>query len=304
MKTAVVLVTYNRIELLKKALETYENQTRLPDFLVVVDNASGDGTGAFLDEWKKTGDIPKTVLKLSKNMGGAGGYAAGIEYASDLDCDFIFIADDDAFAKQDMIEKAMSFYEKLPDRDKAETAALCTAVYSGDVIAAEHRRVTVRSFLNIYHKDAPKKLYEQESFEIDELSFVGSFLKKDAVKKAGLPLKEYFISYDDTEYSLRLGKFGIIRCVPGSVMYHDTPPGDGRISWRNYYVQRNCLDLIKRHYPKRYYYFKVAADYLRRTTFISALVKGRNSGERELFRDAITDSLHDNISVSSRYRPG
>ena len=54
MKIAAVIVTYNRLYLLKEVLEAFDNQTRVPDYIIIVNNASTDGTEAFLEEWKKT----------------------------------------------------------------------------------------------------------------------------------------------------------------------------------------------------------------------------------------------------------
>ncbi len=48
-----VIVTFNRLEKLKKALASYEKQTLLPEYIIVVDNASNDGTKEYLEEWKK-----------------------------------------------------------------------------------------------------------------------------------------------------------------------------------------------------------------------------------------------------------
>lgn len=46
-KIGAVIVTFNRIEKLKKALFSYESQTVVPDILIVVDNHSNDGTHEF-----------------------------------------------------------------------------------------------------------------------------------------------------------------------------------------------------------------------------------------------------------------
>ena len=50
MKFGVVLVTYNRLDKLKIALECYEKQKYLPKNIIVVNNASTDGTKEFLDK--------------------------------------------------------------------------------------------------------------------------------------------------------------------------------------------------------------------------------------------------------------
>ena len=51
-KIAAVVVTYNRLNKLKKALLSYENQLHKPDYMIIVDNASNDGTPEWLNEWQ------------------------------------------------------------------------------------------------------------------------------------------------------------------------------------------------------------------------------------------------------------
>lgn len=53
MEICVVLVTFNRLNCLKKALDEFEKQTYLPKRLIVVNNSSTDGTAEYLSEWKK-----------------------------------------------------------------------------------------------------------------------------------------------------------------------------------------------------------------------------------------------------------
>ena len=90
-RTVAVVVTYNRRELLLESLAAVQGQTRPPDAVVVVDNASTDGSGdAVRDAFP---DV--RLLALTVNTGGAGGFAAGIRAAQELDADAIWLMDDD-----------------------------------------------------------------------------------------------------------------------------------------------------------------------------------------------------------------
>lgn len=68
MNVIAVVVTYNRLELLKRNLSCLRRQTVPLTTLVVVDNGSTDGTGAWLDEQEDVKTIHQT------NVGGAGGF--------------------------------------------------------------------------------------------------------------------------------------------------------------------------------------------------------------------------------------
>ena len=74
MKIAAVIVTYNRLDMLKEVLDAFDNQIKQPDYLIVVNNASTDNTSEFLELWSKRGSISKIVITTSENIGGSGGF--------------------------------------------------------------------------------------------------------------------------------------------------------------------------------------------------------------------------------------
>ena len=75
-----VVVTYERLPLLREALTAVLAQSRRPDAVVVVDNASSDGTAA-----AAAAEFPSVdLLRLQVNTGGAGGFSAGLDRAPTL----------------------------------------------------------------------------------------------------------------------------------------------------------------------------------------------------------------------------
>ena len=82
MNVAAVVVTFNRLEKLKKVLASLEAQTRLPEQLIIVNNASTDDTASYLDEYEKNFSLKDkvkiTIVTLPENAGGAGGFSAGM----------------------------------------------------------------------------------------------------------------------------------------------------------------------------------------------------------------------------------
>lgn len=105
MNVIAVVVTYNRLELLKRNLSCLRRQTVPLTTLVVVDNGSTDGTGAWLDEQEDVKTIHQT------NVGGAGGFYTGMEYARRADADWIWCMDDDVFPRRIV----WSSYWRTPD---------------------------------------------------------------------------------------------------------------------------------------------------------------------------------------------
>ncbi|HEX6568945.1 MAG TPA: glycosyltransferase, partial [Acidimicrobiales bacterium] len=90
-RVVAVVVTWNRRLLLQESLTALAAQTHAPAQVVVVDNASTDGTSDLLRESYEHLD----VVNLAENTGGAGGFAAGIERALTHEPDLVWLLDDD-----------------------------------------------------------------------------------------------------------------------------------------------------------------------------------------------------------------
>ena len=89
---AVVIVTYNRAEVLVGCLDGLAIQTSPPDAVFVVDNASGDHTAEVL---QGRTDLPLRIVRTEQNLGGAGGFHLGVGLAYDAGFDRIWLMDDD-----------------------------------------------------------------------------------------------------------------------------------------------------------------------------------------------------------------
>ena len=114
----VVIVTYNRKEKLKKALKAYDQQIFLPCEIIVVNNASTDGTNEILDRWKSENSIySKVVIDSKYNVGGSGGFYLGEKRALHDNISWIMIADDDAYQDTDYIKKIYAYINSYKDKE-------------------------------------------------------------------------------------------------------------------------------------------------------------------------------------------
>lgn len=86
-----VVVTHRRPDELATSLDVLTTQSRLPDHLIVVDNAPDDRVRDLVAGQP----IPTTYLASRRNLGGAGGFALGILHALALGADWVWLADDD-----------------------------------------------------------------------------------------------------------------------------------------------------------------------------------------------------------------
>lgn len=305
MNVAVVLVTFNRLKSLKKALEKYERQTRKPKYILVVDNASQDGTAEFLQEWKNENikGISKNVVFSHKNLGGSGGFALGIKEASSFDCEFLFLADDDAMAEPDMLEKLNKGYVTLLNAGKTNISAFCTAIYNFDKHEYLHRCKVKKGLFGIKFFGIPEKYYNRQFFQVDILTFVGACISKSAIKVIGNVKTDYFIYYDDSDYSMRLNQVGDIYCIPASVMHHDI--GNNRIaSWKAYYDTRNWINLVKNYFSKYELFCTIFKTYIKRCSIVAKIARDRSKKFRKMCLKAIKDGLNDNLGINNEYKPG
>lgn len=301
MDIGVVLVTYNRREKLIKALECYEKQIFLPTYILIVDNCSTDGTQDILSSWKETpSGYKKEVIFLDKNAGGSGGYYIGMEAAAKKDAEWIWLADDDAYPRQDALQKLNDYYEKLSEEKKAKTAALCSAVYNNGKIHAGHRNRLKLSKFKCTIEAVDESEYKKP-FRLDVFSYVGACIKKEALLRAGFVERDYFIYSDDREHSLRIRKEGYILCIPESIIDHDTPPfRPNEINWKRYYGKRNDFLMIRKHFPGRYFVLR----YIRRYLEDVSVFSGNDRELKKILRAAYWDALRGKKGMHSVYKPG
>ncbi len=301
MTIGAVIVTYNRLEKLKKCLESYEAQSHPPHCVLVIDNASTDGTKEFLDRWAadtSEAGIKRMLVHSPENRGGAGGFSEGLRLMANQEVDWIWVADDDAYPMPQCLENISSFYGSLPEREAERTAAIAAKVIGRDgEISLLHRRRLKCSWL--WMKEVPLGEEQiQAPAEIDIFSFVGVAIKKKAVHRAGLPEASYFIYFDDSEYALRMKRAGTCLCLPDAVILHDSKEAEiVKYSWKNYYMFRNKLYMYKRHFPARYYYTEICRLVFMILRYYNCVASWKQFGR------AVADAQRDRMGPDARYQP-
>lgn len=216
------VLTRDRKELLVEGVRALLAQTRPVDTIVVFDNASGDGTYDRLADEGLLEDSRIHYHRSEINLGSAGGYARGLEFALAEGPDWIWTMDDDAEPAPDALERLLASPWAADNR----TIALAGTVVRPDGTIETLHRCRLRRFsVPIAPSEYPA------SPVVDLCSFVGMLVRASAVRAAGLPRPEFFIAYDDAEWSLRLREHGAIRLIAASTMTHKIQMG-GRSATR------------------------------------------------------------------------
>jgi hypothetical protein len=313
MNCGVVIVTYNRLELLKECVDCVRKASIPFSHIIIVDNCSTDGTKEYLEQLS----FPElTVLHQTKNLGGAGGFYQGLKEAQGLDLDWVLIIDDDAMIAPDYMEVLLQEADREHKGSRgmpAAVMALAGSVWTDGRLDLTHRRRVISRWL-FMEQPVPAEAYKkQRTFNCDCASFCGLVISGQVLKQIGLPRQEYFIWMDDTEYCLRLKPFGGILVVPAAKLNHKTVIPKHRDSllkrttWRHYYGYRNRYDTAKIHFGSISAFF-VAMEYHVLTLFSRCMMLRSDTKEKgrfnvQMIQDALSDGKAGRLGQNARYHP-
>ena len=241
----------------------------------------------------------KIILTMESNMGGSGGFYAGIKKAMEQEADWIWVSDDDAYLKDDALKQASDYLEEQPDLDKI--SAICGKVIKNGKMDINHGKYYYKKGIRICEAYIPAEMYEKKEFEMGSFTYVGTIMNKKKLLEAGLPNKDYFIYWDDLEHGIRMRKAGKIIGVPGIVAYHDVGEEGSGINWKLYYSYRNMIDTYRKHF------FGVCYDYfclkIRVKIFLNHIT-GHKKLELNILEEAFKNARQQKFGLHPVYRPG
>ena len=240
VQVAAVVVAHDRRKLLAEALTALGAQSRPPDVLIVVDNASSDGTPDMVRDRFPYVDL----VALPYNTGGAGGFAAGIAEAMRRDVGAVWLLDDDAVPEPQALEALLAARAGYPAPHRPTLVASRVLWTDGRPHPMNTpRRKPAASAAELAAAEAVGCV------PVRSASFVSVLLDAAVIRERGLPVADYFLWNDDFEYTTRLlrGRRGLL--CPASVVVHktrafgaiDADPGE-----RFYFEVRNKLWLFTR----------------------------------------------------------
>src|SRR5258707_4479496 len=211
-RVTAVVVTYNRRQLLLEALAAVHAQTRVPDAVIVVDNASTDDTAAAV-----RAHYPSARLaELAHNTGGAGGFAYGMALALAGGADLVWLMDDDTVPGPDALRAMLEARGSHPGRPPALVASR--------VLWTDGRahRMNTRRTKPCATKAERLAAAAAGCLPVRSASFVSILVDAGECRRRGLPQADYFLWNDDFEFTTRLlrGNAGLL--CPASVVVHKT----------------------------------------------------------------------------------
>ncbi len=242
MKVLAAVVTHNRRVLLARCLDALAAQTLAPDAVLVIDNASSDGTAEMLAR--------RPVITIAQdNVGSAGGWARAIAYAQAQRYDAVWLMDDDGF----------------PDG-----GALCALVPAlGDGVACASSVVLCEEDAGRFvfpfpmldrHGDPVLLALTRKCARLEQLAprcpdgtypfahlFNGALISMAAVRSVGNVDPGWFMFGDEVDFYHRLRRFGAVISVLAAVHRHPDVAGRGYTPAKVYYYVKNTLILNARY---------------------------------------------------------
>jgi len=239
---ASVTVLRNPGALLRRHLEALLQQSRPLDEVIMVDNASTDGTRELLQR-----EYPQvTFLPLPENTGVGGGFSAGLSDAVAKKHDWVWIFDQDSTPATDALEELLAAL-RLDNEFRRTAGVLASLSVDSETGIPSFGSLWKDRFVRVpsHSRLASKCL-------VDSVISSGSLVRREVVEKVGLPRADFFMDFVDHEYNLRIRRQGYtIAVIPRSVLHHTLGKprlvkilGSTRLwsqqpAWRHYYMSRN-----------------------------------------------------------------
>ena len=200
MKILAYVHTYNDADAIDIAIDALCQQTFPIPEILLVDNASTDGT---LDR-----PYPNkvTIIRNSENLGTSGAVATGMKYALDHGYDWIYILDADSAPGPEAVENLVRCYQNLSPELQASTWWLSSLLKEADSGYIHHGCVFTQRGIEMVDPPCQARYYRCHTN-----MWTGSLYRLDAAKKVGLPDPNYVLDWGDVIY----GYEGMLRGYTG-----------------------------------------------------------------------------------------
>ena len=248
MRVLTLIIAFNDAAVIEQALDGLRRQTRPSDAIMIVDNASTDGSlGKYSSE-------TVTVIRNTNNLGPSGAVGIGFNHAFAHAFDWTWVLDADSVPEPEALEILLAFFDRLPDSQREQVCFVAgwPLTASGGV------------------KQHPMSL-EKPTLEVIPLTSTGDFTRCDctlwsgalyrmaAAARVGLPTADYVADMGEIEYGFRARQLGFTSyIVHNSVIRQDVGRDPGVVTrvyrfgpmslilfqtspWRSYYSVRNKI---------------------------------------------------------------
>lgn len=258
-KIAALVVTYNRLPLLKEVIDELRKQTYSNMDIIVVNNGSTDDTSSWL---KQQNDI---ITINQSNTGGAGGFNTGMRHIAEHDYDACWLMDDDVICSPNALEELLYAIQKNDN-----IGFVCSKVIGIDGTPMNVPMVDQRKRGNNYQNWMD--YLDCQMVGVEACTFVSVLIPTRVIKEVGLPYKEYFIWGDDSEYTTRITrKYQAFLAAKSVVIHKRAIQGDLRFDTEDNPIRIKNFFYYFRNQTHYAYLYRGYLMYLKRIIIVTLL---------------------------------
>ncbi|WP_150051627.1 glycosyltransferase family 2 protein [Methylomonas rhizoryzae] len=242
-----IMVNWNGKEFLPASVSSVLNELApINGQLLLVDNASSDGSVEYI----KANFPSVEILQHAENLGGAGGFSAGMRVAlTRPEIEYVWLLDNDVIVEKGALGPLIDCLD-----------AHVSAGAVGSQICLYHDRNTVQEIggeispwlgaLRQNFSCQPRVPAETNPYQVGYLAACSVLIRRSCLAQVGT-FADLFVFYDDVEWGLRAKKAGwTLWAVPASVIRHNYSETKPIVPWREYYRKRNRLAMLAVYPPK------------------------------------------------------
>ncbi|SDA96335.1 Glycosyltransferase, GT2 family [Algoriphagus alkaliphilus] len=227
---AVLLVTFNRHELLCQILRSIQEFNWQVSNFIIVDNGSEDETSLILKEFESS--LSLSIISQNENIGHGAGLAVGLDYlkANLPSLEYVVFLEDDSIPTAGYLDFLLA---------KIQNSTYTMISSSGSLVSLGKRKKLIPS--------------DTEILAADFAIFDGAIVRFQDLLKVGFPVRDWFMMFDDFEYCYRIRKSGFSIGVVANPYLEILHEGWGEgtshsFIWRTYFQSRNFTLFIKKYF--------------------------------------------------------
>ena len=228
MRTSIIVLCYNSLEeTTRPCLESIVKNTPVGDYeLIIIDNASSDGTPEYLQEFARLHTNIRIQLN-DINKGYAGGNNDGIALANN---EYIILLNNDTLVPAGWLDKLLFLFQNHPN------IGLIGPVTNS---AGNEQRIELDRLNEKNYEDISGEYIKRQAgvwFETEKLGFFCVAIRSSVVKKIGVLDEKFGIGmFEDDDYCIRAKKAGFnLAIAEDCFVFHKGSVSFGKLAVENY----------------------------------------------------------------------
>lgn len=294
LRLAVIVLNWNNPLDTIACLDSLAQLRDHTPWTIIVDNGSTDESVAQIH----TTHPYATLLETGTNLGYAGGNNVGIQHALVKGAETICILNNDVVVEPDFLTPLLdALHSQL--NVGIVTPLVAERVVAGERVWALGATIDWRAaaVMRQYAGSAVAPWRECGPFEVEIASGAAMLVKREVFERVGMMDESFFLYFEEVDWNLKVRQAGNrILAAPSSVVWHKVSATLGATSpVIDYYMLRNQLYLIKRHWSGSRYLYLLTRTVARNVATIAAYTVKPHQGRRIPHRNARLFAIRDAV---------